>query len=310
MTSDQIRQSVTEQIVRALEGDGLPPWRKPWRADPNSGHPANAVTRKSYSGVNPLLLEIAAHRHGFTSRWWATFNQWSDLGGRVKARPAHVPPGRWGTQIVLCKPVKKTKVGDDGEEADESFFILRSYTVFNLDQVEGPFDRLRVGQSPLPSHEVERRYEHAEAVIEATGAEIRYGGDRAVYCRSDDYLQIPAREQFVLPEFYETVFHELVHWTEHAARLNWDRSKPENSYALGELVAELGGCYTSAELGLPVTENLSNHASYLRGWLRAMKGDTRFIFRATAQASRASDYILSFSRPAEPTTEPEAVLTA
>lgn len=308
MTSEQIRQSVTHQIIGALESDRLPPWRKPWCSDSNAGHPANVLTRKAYSGVNPLLLEIAAQKHGFTSRWWATFNQWSDLGGRVKARPADVPTGKWGTQIVFCKPVRKTKLAD-GEEIDETYFVLRWYTVFNVDQVDGQFDRLRVGQSPLASHEVGQRYEQADAVIGATGAEIRYGGDRACYSISGDFVQVPPREHFVLHEYYETIFHELVHWTEHPARLNWERSRPENSYALGELIAELGGCYVSGELGLPLGENLTNHAAYLKSWLTTMRQDPKFIFRATSQASRAADFILSFSRRTELVAEPEAVLT-
>lgn len=188
---------------------------------PNSGHPCNAVSRRRYTGINPLLLEIAAHRHGLQSKWWGTFRQWSDLGGQVKRRPADVPPGQWGTNIVFCRPVSKKTTGDSGEETEDKFFVLRTYTVFNLDQVEGPFDRLRVGSTPFPVHESERRHEHADAVIAATGADIRHGGDRAFYSLTDDYIQLPHRRLFERPEaYYQTAGHELCHWTEHASRLN------------------------------------------------------------------------------------------
>ena len=89
-SQNEIRQSITDQIVAALQSNALPPWRKPWRCDEIAGHPCNAVSRKKYWGVNPILLEIAAARHGFQSKWWATFRQWSDLGGQVKHRPADV----------------------------------------------------------------------------------------------------------------------------------------------------------------------------------------------------------------------------
>jgi len=48
---------------------------------------------------NPLILEIASQRHGFTSSIWATFNQWKQAGGSVKKRPDNVKPGKWGTSI-------------------------------------------------------------------------------------------------------------------------------------------------------------------------------------------------------------------
>ena len=54
------------------------------------------------------------------------------------------------------------------------------------------------------------------------------------------------------------------------------------------------------ELGLPIADTWQNSASYLQSWLKAMKGDPRFIFRATAQASRAADHVLSYSRQLHP----------
>jgi len=221
-------------------------------------------------------------------------------------RPNHVP--KWGTQIVFCKPFKKTKENDQGEEHDETFWVMRTYTVFNVDQVEGmKVDRFRVGQEPMTSSEIEERFEQADQLIDATGADIRYGGDRAFYRADGDYIQMPHRHQFAFGEFFETMWHELTHWTDHPSRLNWDRTKPENSYALGELIAELSSCYVSGELGLPVERSLRNHASYLQSWLQALKGDSKFIFKAASQATKAADFLLAFAQATE--TEPEEVLT-
>jgi antirestriction protein ArdC len=58
-----------------------------------------------------------------------------------------------------------------------------------------------------------------------------------------------------------------------------------------------------AELDLPTTTNLQNHASYLKHWLDGMAGDSKFIFKATSQASKAVDYLLSFSRTRAELTE-------
>lgn len=301
-SQNELRTQITQQIIDALTAGGLPPWRQPWRADKNCGTPANVVSKRSYTGVNPLLLAIASHKHDFQSRWWGTYKQWAEMGGQVKARPSHVPPGRWGTQIVFCRPISKTEKTPDGEEKDKTFFFLRTYTVFNLDQVEGKsLDRLRAGNAPLTVADTHARHEEAERVISATWADIRHGGDRACYRFKEDYIQMPERERFETSEsYYETLLHELTHWTEHPSRLNWNRAEKENTYALGELVAELGACYLMGEVGLPLADTWKNSASYLQSWLKAMNGDPRFIFRATAQASRAADHVLSYSRQQAP----------
>ena len=164
MKSSEIRQQITNTIVAALETGGLPPWRQPWRSSRNSGAPVNVVSKKNYSGVNPLLLQIAAQHHEFQSRHWATFQQWKQLGGSVMRRPDDVPPGKWGTTIVFCRPVTKTETDPDGEETEtKTGMILRSYTVFNIDQVEGEhLDHLRAGMDTLEDSEVEERFEEAD----------------------------------------------------------------------------------------------------------------------------------------------------
>ena len=295
--NSQIRTEITNRIVTALESGDLPPWRQPWNNDKNAGFPKNIVSRRSYSGVNPLLLTVASDRHEFQSRWWATFKQWDELGGKVMRRPSHVRKGEWGTKIVFCSPVSKKKTNGDGEEVEDQFWMLKTYCVFNVDQVEGDhLDHLRVGHEADTRNDI-NMFDEADAAIAATEADIRYGGNRAFYSPAGDYIQMPHRHQFSVPEYYETLCHELVHWTEHESRLNWDRAQQgEHAYALGELIAEIGACYLCAELGVPTGDRLDNHASYLKSWLSVMKQDAGFIFRATRQASKATDYVLSFSR--------------
>jgi antirestriction protein ArdC len=304
-TQNEIRAEVTRTILKALESGGLPPWRMPWAADPAAGFPCNVVSKKKYRGINPLLLAIAAMRHGHKSKWWATFNQWRDLGGKVMRRPDNVPPGSWGQGIIFWSKTTKVEENEHGEEEEKDIFFLRQYTVFNIDQVEGEhLDHLRVGHTITNANPIET-YEEADAVIASTGADIRYGGNRAFYNRRVDFIQVPLREQFGAGEYYETVFHELTHWTEAPSRLNWNRK--DEGYAMGELIAEMGSCFLATELGIPNAQSLPNHASYMEHWLRAMQSDHRFIFQASSQASKAADYILSFSRVEEPEEVEEIV---
>jgi antirestriction protein ArdC len=148
----------------------------------------------------------------------------------------------------------------------------------------------------------------AEELIAATGADIRHGGERAFYRRpapagtfphhsEGDFIVLPPRATFDPPgAFYETVVHEIAHWSE--VRTGWDHDK--QGYALGELAAEIASCYVAAELGIPQGEGLGNHAAYLRSWLDALRNDRNFVFKAAKQASKVTDFLLGFVKKPEP----------
>lgn len=287
-SQQQIREDITNRIVEALESNLLP-WRRPWSISANIGRPANAISKANYSGVNPLLLELHRMKHGLQSRHWATFRQWSDRGCTVRKRPADTKPGQWGCNIVFCKRIEKT-VEKDGKEVDESFFLLRTFTVFNADQVEGEFaERLQVhDEEPIG---VVPDFAPADELIVATGADIRHGGERAFYRPADDYIQMPHKHRFDPPgAYYESILHELSHWSE--PRLGY--SQEGRDYAYFELVAEMASCFLATELGVPQGEGLENHAAYLKSWLRSMKDDASFIFKASTAASKTADFLLSF----------------
>jgi antirestriction protein ArdC len=289
MQANDLRKQITGQIIEALESGSLPPWRKPWIEDANAGFPTNALTHRHYTGINPLLLDLSGMRQGFQSRFWATFLKWKQLGGGVKR-------GSHGTRIIFFRPLEKKQTNDEGEEETETFYLMRSFVVFNTEQVEGKqLDQFRVSTTHATPAAPDTRFDDADEVIAATDARICFGGNRAFYVPSADFIQMPLREQFkTAGQFTETLLHELVHWSE-------SRRKWEGTYELAELIAEIGSCYLSAELRLPLGEDLSNHAAYLKGWLKAMKGDPSFIFKASSDASKAADFILAFkaSAPAQ-----------
>lgn len=294
-TQSDIRSSITNTIIDALMNGGLPPWRKPWSDDSNANGPHTSMsTGKPYRGINSLLLQVAAMKGGFKSKWWGTFNQIKSQKG------ASVRRGQKGTHIVLFKQIERERFQKDGEELKDSFFVMKTFTVFNADQTTG-LDKYRVGFTKPQNNPCER-YEIADAVIESTGANIQYGGNEAFYNPPGDYIQLPHRHQFESPEAAcETAFHELTHWSEHPSRLNWNRA--DEGYAMGELIAEMSACLMMAELGLPTTTNLQNHASYLKHWLAGMAGDSKYIFKAAAQASKAVDFLLSFNKASADSNE-------
>ena len=297
-TQEQIRDQITRQIIVALE-KGVPPWKQPWIGTKNTGRPANCVSGKPYRGINPLLLALHQHRHGFRSRWYGTFRQWQDRGGRIMRRPNEVPPGQWGCGIIYYAPISKTITDPiTGEESEEKYPLLKTYSVFSVDQVEGDhLDHLRArDDGPVNLDFVD--FEPAEVAIRATEADIRYTGDRAFYHRGADYIQVPPKGKFPKEsEFYAVCLHELSHWSE--KRTDW-----KGDYAEGELRAEIAAAYMLAELGVPQSDNLENQKSYLANWLQSLRNDNRYIFRASTAANKAADFVLSFSRQPEPEEVP------
>ena len=187
MNTNELRKQITQTIAEALK-TGTVPWKRPWTNDPNCGAPVNVVSRHAYKGINPLLLTIASIKSGFVSRYWASYRQWRSIGGQVRK-------GSKGSIIVFYRTIEKEAHQDD--EKTKRFFLLRYYTLFNLDQVDGEaLDKYRPGRSngtePAPADWTKM----ADEVIAATGADIRFGGNRAFFVTSENYNQVPARQQF------------------------------------------------------------------------------------------------------------------
>jgi antirestriction protein ArdC len=145
----------------------------------------------------------------------------------------------------------------------------------------------------IDGHSQRQVLPRADALIDATGADFRIGGERAFYAPSLDFVQVPAPTCFRAPiDWYRTAFHELGHWTGHGSRLARDLSGQfgDAFYAREELVAEMTAAFVCAELSIEPTVR---HADYIGAWLSLMRGDDRAVFRAASQASKAADLLLA-----------------
>jgi antirestriction protein ArdC len=286
---DTIYREITDKIIRDFE-NGIVPWVRPWKSGSSLSPfslPQNALTKRNYSGINILLLWAALDEKGFVNSKWLTFKQALAMGGSVRK-------GESGTHVYFADkfvPEKeKQKAKDEGIDP-ASIHFLKRYTVFNVAQCDGLPDGLNAGREPLPECEI---IPHAEALIAATGADFRIGGDEAFYLPSQDFIRIPHQSSYIDKiNFYRTAFHELGHWTGHKTRL--DRSLITKfgtvDYAREELVAELATAFVCASLGIVPTVR---HADYLGQWLQVLKEDARAIVRAASLASKACDFLLQF----------------
>jgi antirestriction protein ArdC len=249
--------------------------------------PKNASSNRTYSGINVLILWGAVIQHGFSGQSWLTFRQALALGG-------HVRKGERGTTVVYADRFvpddAKQRAAESGGEARAIPFLKR-FTVFNTYQCDGLPEALATVSPPPPPGTIEPR---VEALIKATGIEVRIGGNRAFYDASEDYVQVPPPAAFFEPiNWHRTALHELGHASGHASRLNRDLSGSFGShkYAFEELVAEINAAFCCAALGIVPTVR---HVDYLGSWLEVLRSDNRAIVRAASLASKAADYLLGF----------------
>ena len=254
--------------------------------------PRNAVTRRRYSGINVLLLWMAAAEKGYASPEWLTFKQAKEAGGNVRG-------GEKGTTIIFMKQYAKTVEGEGGEEEKRQALAARAYTVFNVEQCENIDISRRSDPKPTPlldlaGAKAEDLNAAFMAAVKKTGVDLRYGGERAYYHTGEDFVQMPLVEKFHTEANHDaTLAHELVHWTGHKKRLNrFDTEKAifdgKKGYAFEELVAELGAAFTCAEFGIVGDVR---HAAYIESWIKLLTEDKRAMMRAAARASRAVAFL-------------------
>jgi len=214
-----IYQEVTDNIIKELEA-GAVPWLKPWASKSATGsafvRPRNAVTGRKYSGINVLLLWHAQDKRLFQSDGWLTFRQAQELGGHVRA-------GEKSTQIVFMKPLSKTVPNaETGEDEEHRFLVAKALNVFNTEQCDELPQRItaRPASQPTPAVRKVELCPVKRAWVNATGARITHGGDRACYIPSVDEIHLPLAENFDGEDHYwATSFHELIHWTKDEKRL-------------------------------------------------------------------------------------------
>ena len=198
-----IYDTITNQIIASLEL-GAGKFSLPWhRSNTPLSRPMNAVTRKTYRGVNVLALWASADAQDFGHGLWATYRQWQSLGAQVRK-------GEKASSIVFYKVFDKV----DGKEAEEREGSARIFAqashVFNVGQVDGyAMPELPEGADfdPIPN---------ADAFVAATSATIRIQGDSAHYTPSTDTITMPDKQLFFATEsgnagqnWYATLLHEV-----------------------------------------------------------------------------------------------------
>ena len=278
------RKKITASLIKSIK-NGAPPWIKPWRSGATEPFPINATSGNKYSGINIMLLWGAALSKGYEKDRWLTFNQARKCGGSVKK-------GEKATLIVYARNVEKQN--EDGEI--DRFRVARTFSLFNVDQCKELPKNVQ-GQVSAEEELQWSPHEKAESFIDAIPAKIYEKSDGAHYSPELDCITMPKKSAFHSDDgWYSTLLHELVHWSGGKKRMAREgitgkHSAYSKEYAYEELIAEIGSAYLCAELGI---EGNLNHANYLNSWAKMIENVPKMIFTASADASRAVDYLKGY----------------
>ncbi|EIC83401.1 ArdC family protein [Serratia sp. M24T3] len=298
-------QQITDKIILAIE-KGTLPWRKPWRTGQTNGEhplPRNATTGHYYSGINVMLLWMAAEEQGFSANRWLTFRQALNAGGNVRT-------GETSSQAIFFKPWEKQAedysgkklFGDDGNPLIERVSMMKSLCLFNVAQCENLPEDI-AGECLFPDAMGDegtvdtQTFNRVDSIIRHSGVSVNHRHQNGAYYRSaTDRVVMPLiRQFFTEADYWSTLLHELVHSTGHIRRLNRpgitsaSKAFGDKVYAFEELIAELGSAFLCAEVGV---FGEIQHDSYIDSWLQALKSDKRAIFRACRFAREASEYLI------------------
>jgi len=269
-----VYEVVTNRIIDQLE-KGCVPWQRPWIG----GEAKNLASGKAYRGINPFILASA----GYSSPYWVTFKQAQQRGGMVRK-------GEKGTPVVFWK---WNEYDDkDNPEKKKKVPMLRYYTVFNA---AAQCDGLDV---PEVTQQIVDSIATCDAIVDSMphAPTIEHAEPRAYYVPASDTVNMPAKNLFSSSEeYYSTLFHELTHSTGHRRRLNRDTLTDlcpfgSTNYSKEELVAEMGAAFLCGVTGIE-NKTVDNSAAYLASWLRKLRGNSKLLVMAGAQAQKAADYI-------------------
>lgn len=286
------RKKLVEKIIENMrQGYVLPKpdWNQAAFTDTRI---CNPVSGARYHGSNLLRLYIAGLERGYTDGRWMTYKQAQAEGWQV----------RKGEQGVRCeKYIFTRQIEEENPDTGEleqktvqlSKPMVNTFVVFNAQQIEGIPERGNEILEPLNSDEI---LDVADLFRESSNCPIRETNEgKAYYSPGKDEIVLPNRNAFLdTQSFLATQLHEMVHSTGHPDRLNRPLTGLFGSpgYAMEELRAELGSFFIQNDLNLHFdAQHFNSHTQYLESWIGALEEDPNELFRAIADAQKASDYL-------------------
>lgn len=290
--TNEYRKAVADAFIKSLQENELQ-WKKGWHTAATV--PQNAITGKTYKGLNRFFLTLQSMANNITDPRWATFRQIQDKGW-------HLNKGAKGMKVEYWTPYdyqnKKSlewteynKLLDDPERRGQIGVVAKYYHVFNAQDITG------IPELPEPERHPEAvSDEIIDKISQNMGVEItNEGGDRAYYSIREDKIFLPKKTAFTSDyEYNSTALHELSHATGAQKRLDRDirNSFGTEKYAYEELVAEISSCFMGEHLTMQMpTEHMENHKAYVQSWIKQISEKPAVLMKAIRDAESSANYL-------------------
>ena len=210
-----IYQKITDYFIEKLE-NGIIPWRRTWG---HYGLAQNYVTKHTYTGINMVVLNMISP---FDVPYFLTWNQIEELGGKVKKGSKSLPVIYFKTifKDENGKKINETRAAEMRKEDKEIQKIpfTKYYNVFNVEQIEG-ID-FEIPELTCQDNQSLAQCEQLIDSMEEQPVFVSCNVNQPYYSPSKDVINMPDICQFEnSEEFYNTTWHELIHWTGHEKRL-------------------------------------------------------------------------------------------
>ena len=329
-TNKAIEKAYNEKFIKALiDATKKDPkaWKNPCIFSGLISGAYNASTKYHYKKVNLLFLGLKKTVKEYQRSAWLTFKQVNDIAKKTGLN-IHVRKDEKSTPIIFWKKLEKSfivKKDDEEIEDDEpteeeleeqerddfttvnkTFWMLRQYFVFNVEQIEWQGwdyvkglklkdeSRMEVDKSILSTMESARKFltvnykNGAPQIIETTSSTTN------CYIPLFDLVEMCVAQSFRDTDtYFATLAHELAHSTGANGRLNRIKTSARfgsKSYAAEELVAEISAQMLCEIVGIKST--YENTVAYLQSWTKKLTDIENSCLYAFTNACKAVDWIL------------------
>ena len=309
--SVKIEDQILADFMELLDSNKLDTcWSKPWTNTESKGQ-HNFLTGNSYTGANPIILQMYMTLRGQTLPMWCGF-------GQAKKELNCIPKkGSKSAKILRPNLLKIDLKNEDGSPkldkvGNPDFYMKLTFkgaSVFNIEDLVGLDDK---GQAKLDkaiadfkaecnkeARPLSERCEEAHKRLMIFSKDLKggliHGGDQAYYQDQLDHVVMPERSSFISDEEYlSTLSHEFSHATGHKDRLNRKWVNEYRTYrGLEELTAEFSSVLIANRL--QITCNTKNHVAYISGWAKSVKNaknPSQALMKVFSNAVKAANLVI------------------
>ena len=224
--------------------------------------PVNAITGKSFKTRDDIILSNIRWDYGFESSGWITDEQLRDNNYTLTEK---------GFPIYLSS---KRIVYNVDHVNEIEYYNQASEIEYNIDA---------------------KRLEYIEHWIDRLQCNVLHDGCDPAYVMEIDKIHLPFWNQFRNREtYYQSLFHEIAHWTGHKKRLNRKGIAEgvdvnSNRYKKEEIIAELASLMLCIKFNINV--GYKNSISYIQGYATDKTKTKKQLTKLSLQALEVVNYL-------------------